>query len=117
MNRDVRFVRDLVARIPAFDDLYRSHVFNEDGVLAHVIFWDITLATVASYLGDEDEPDWRSTLPFLEEQLSLGVPEISEVVVTSFLNYLPWPGEPGHGIVRELGPAMARSFASIRPSG
>jgi hypothetical protein len=117
MGRDVQLVQDLVARIPEFDDLYEAHVFNEDGVLPHVIFWDVTQATVDSYLGVEGEPDWRSTLDFLEEQIGLGVREIDEVIVTSFLNYLPFPGKPGHEIVEHLGPVLAERFARIRPTG
>ncbi|MCX5142553.1 hypothetical protein [Streptomyces sp. NBC_00338] len=126
MTPDIRLVRDLVAEIPAFEDLYATHVFNEDAVLPHVFFWDVTQETVRSYLGldgDEDGDeggdalDWRSVLRFLEERSSRGVPEIDEVVVTSFLAYLPFPGKPGHGIVRELGPVMAAKFTAIRPGG
>lgn len=115
---DVRLVKDLVAEIPAFEDLYETHVFNQDGVLPHVFFWDVTQETVQSYLGlDADAPDWRRTLRFLEEQSARDVPEIDEVVVTSFLEYLPFPGKPGHEIVGELGPVMAAKFAKARPAG
>ncbi|MEU1473511.1 hypothetical protein ABZ434_35535 [Streptomyces sp. NPDC005761] len=115
---DVQLVKDLVAGIPAFEDLYETHVFNQDGVLPHVFFWDVTQETVQSYLGlDADAPDWRHTLRFLEEQSARDVPEIDEVVVTSFLEYLPFPGKPGHEIVAELGPVLAAKFAKVRPAG
>ncbi|WP_236064415.1 hypothetical protein [Streptomyces poriferorum] len=115
---DVQLVKDLVAEIPAFEDLYETHVFNQDGVLPHVFFWDVTQETVQSYLGlDADAPDWRRTLRFLEEQSAQDVPGIDEVVVTSFLEYLPFPGKPGHEIVGELGPVMAAKFAKVRPAG
>ncbi|MDP5314403.1 hypothetical protein [Streptomyces poriferorum] len=115
---DVQLVKDLVAEIPAFEDLYETHVFNQDGVLPHVFFWDVTQETVQSYLGlDADAPDWRRTLRFLEEQSARDVPGIDEVVVTSFLEYLPFPGKPGHEIVGELGPVMAAKFAKVRPAG
>ncbi|MEU9951493.1 hypothetical protein [Streptomyces sp. NPDC047939] len=115
---DVQLVKDLVAEIPAFEDLYETHVFNQDGVLPHVFFWDVTQETVQSYLGlDADAPDWRRTLRFLEEQSARDVPGIDEVVVTSFLEYLPFPGKPGHEIVSELGPVMAAKFAKVRPAG
>lgn len=140
----VRLVTELVERVPGFRDLYESHVFNEDTVLAHVFFWDVTRETVRSYLGaaakagtdteagtgvaagacacagagpDGDVPDWRRTLEFLEEQSTRGIAGIDEVVVTSFLGYLPFPGSPGHDITRELGPALAVRFARIRPAG
>ncbi|THA73052.1 hypothetical protein E6R60_25690 [Streptomyces sp. A0642] len=115
---DVRLVKDLVAAVPAFEDLYATHVFNQDGVLPHVFFWDVTQETVRSYLGlDADAPDWRRTLRFLEEQSTRHVPGIDEVVVTSFLEYLPFPGKPGHEIVGELGPVLAAKFAEVRPAG
>ncbi|MFE9780944.1 hypothetical protein ACFYPA_22660 [Streptomyces sp. NPDC005775] len=128
MTPDVRLVKDLVAEVPAFEDLYATHVFNQGGVLPHVFFWDVTQETVRSYVGPEadagaradalaDAPDWRRTLRFLEEQCARGVPGIDEVVVTSFLEYLPFPGKPGHEIVRELGPVMAATFAKVRPAG
>ncbi|MFF1926338.1 hypothetical protein ACFVW8_37960 [Streptomyces sp. NPDC058221] len=114
----VRLVDDLVARVPWFRDLYASHVFNEDTVLPHVFFWDVAQETVRSYLGaDADAPDWRRTLEFLEEQTARGTPGIDEVVVTSFLEYLPFPGNPGHAIVKELGPVLAAKFARVRPAG
>ncbi|WP_351226126.1 hypothetical protein [Streptomyces sp. NPDC002133] len=115
---DVQLVQDLVARIPEYEDLYESHVFNEDGVLPHVFFWDVVQEVVRSYLGEDPEaPDWRRTLDFLEEHSARGVPEIDAVIVTSFLDDLPYPGRPGHDIVQHLGPVLAAKFAKIRPSG
>ncbi|MFG2596844.1 hypothetical protein [Streptomyces sp. NPDC048462] len=128
----VRLVTDLVERVPGFRDPYEAHVFNEDTVLPHVFFWDVTRETVRSYLGAEADvdgdrdadgdgavgaPDWRRTLGFLEEQFTRGIAGIDEVVVTSFLGYLPFPGSPGHGLTKELGPALAAGFARIRPAG
>ncbi|MFF0766120.1 hypothetical protein ACFYWH_39930 [Streptomyces sp. NPDC003737] len=109
-------MRDLVAAAPGFEDLFDAHVFNEDGVLPHVFFWDVVQETVASFLGG-DETDWRVTLRFLEEQLQLDVPEVTQVVTSSFLFNLPWPDQPGYGLVDHLGPAMGARFAAIRPSG
>jgi hypothetical protein len=56
-------------------------------------------------------------LRFLEEQLQLGVPDVTEVIVTSFLFNLPWPDQPGYGLVDHLGPVMSTQFALIRPPG
>ncbi|MGM9383121.1 hypothetical protein [Streptomyces antibioticus] len=84
MERDVQLVRDLVAASPGFADLFDAHVFNEHGVLSHVFFWDVVQETVASFLRG-DETDWRVTLRFLEGQLRLDVPEVTQVIVTSFL--------------------------------
>jgi hypothetical protein len=117
MDRAIQLVEDLVSRIPEFGDLYSAHVFDQDGVLPHLFFWDVTQETVASYLGDPELPDWRGTLQFLEEQIEVNVPEVDVVIGTSFLDCLPYPEEPGHGIIEHLGPLMAEKFARIRPKG
>ncbi|MET7365651.1 hypothetical protein ABZS61_07435 [Streptomyces sp. NPDC005566] len=116
MERDVQLVRDLVAAVPGFEDLFEAHVFNEDGVLPHLFFWDVVQETVASFL-EGDETDWRVTLRFLEEQLRLDVSDVARVITTSFLFSLPWPGQPGYCLVEHLGPAMGARFAAIRPAG
>ncbi|WP_221357109.1 hypothetical protein [Streptomyces beigongshangae] len=116
MERDVQLVRDLVAAVPGFEDLLEAHVFNEDGVLPDLFFWDVVQETVASFL-EGDETDWRVTLRFLEEQFRLGDPEVARVITTAFLFSLPWPGQPGYGLVERLGPAMSTRFTAIRPSG
>ncbi|MET9625652.1 MULTISPECIES: hypothetical protein [unclassified Streptomyces] len=114
----VQLVSDLVTRIPEFRDAYESHLFNQGDVLPHVFFWDVVQDTVRSFLGeDPGAADWRRTLAFLEEQSMRGVLGIDEVIVTSFLNDLPYPHEPGHGIVEQLGPVMAAKFVRIRPGG
>ncbi|MDG4861542.1 hypothetical protein P8605_25735 [Streptomyces sp. T-3] len=118
MEPDVQLVHDLVAAVPGFEELFECHVFNEDGVLPYVFFMlDVVPETVASFLGEKDETDWRVTLLFLEEQFRLDVPEVTSAIVTSFLLHLPWPNQPGYVLVDHLGPAMSARFALIRPSG
>ncbi|MGW7026836.1 hypothetical protein ACWGFX_06525 [Streptomyces xanthophaeus] len=113
----VRLVEELVAQVPGFEDAYECHVFNENGVLAHMFFWDVVQDTVRSYLaeGDRDGPDWREVLAFLEEETRRRVPGAIEVIVTSFLNDLPYEGEPGYGVERHLGPAMKAKYLQLRP--
>ncbi|WP_457030113.1 hypothetical protein [Kitasatospora sp. P5_F3] len=105
-----------MAAVPGLGELFDAHVFNEDGVLPHVFFWDVVRETVAAFLGG-GETDWRLTLRFLEEQLRLDAPEVAQVITTSFLFNLPWPDQPGYGLVGHLGPAMSARFTAIRPSG
>ena len=57
------------------------------------------------------------TLWFLEDQLRLDVPGVTEVIGTSFLFSLPWPDQPGYGLVDQPGPAMSARFDLVRPSG
>ncbi|MEU6879741.1 hypothetical protein [Streptomyces sp. NPDC046712] len=114
----VQLVSDLVTRIPEFRGVFDAHVFNQGGVLPHVFFWDVVQDTVRSFLGEDPAAaDWRRTLDFLEEQIGRGVLAVDEVIVTSFLNDLPYPHEPGYAIVQELGPVMAAKFGRIRPGG
>ncbi|MER7518551.1 hypothetical protein [Streptomyces sp. NPDC126499] len=114
----VQLVNDLVARIPTLRAAYDSHVLTQGGVLPHVFFWDVVQGTVRAYLGQEGSAaDWQSTLDFLEEQSRRGDVGVDEVIVTSFLGDLPHRGEPGYGIVRQLGPVMAARFLRLRPGG
>jgi hypothetical protein len=114
----VQLVSDLVARIPAFRSALDAHVFSQGDVLPHVFFWDVVQNTVRSFLGeDPTAADWRHTLDFLEEQIGRGILAVDEVIVTSFLNDLPHPHEPGYAIVQELGPVMAARLGRIRPCG
>lgn len=116
MDQDIRLVQDFVAGVPGFEDLYDAHVFNEDGVLPIVFFWDVVRETVASFLGGDTGSDWCATLRFLEDQLQRDVPEVTRTI-GSFLYHLPWPDQPGYGLVDHLGPAMGAKFAGMRPSG
>ncbi|WP_343241999.1 hypothetical protein [Streptomyces sp. SID13666] len=102
--------------MPGFEDLFEAHLYNLEGVLPHLFFWEVVQETVASFLGG-DETDWRVTLRFLEEQHRLDVLEVVQVITTSFLYSLPWPDQPGYGLVDHLGPTMSVRFAAIRPSG
>ncbi|MEV4940717.1 hypothetical protein [Streptomyces zaomyceticus] len=113
----VRLVENLVARVPGFVDAYECHVFNEPRVLPHLFFWDVVQDTVASYLGEggPEGPDWWQVLTFLEEETQRCAPGGIEVIVTSFLNDLPYPGEAGYGIEAHLGPALKNRYLQLRP--
>ncbi|SMF06098.1 hypothetical protein [Streptomyces sp. Amel2xC10] len=118
MSSDVQLVEDLVARFPALEEPYHIHVFNEDGLLPHVFFWDVVQEVVNSFVGNDPAGvDWRAVLSFLEEWLRRDIRQANEVICTSFLWYLPHPGDPGHELVALLGPATARKFREIRPLG
>ncbi|MEU4237737.1 hypothetical protein [Actinoplanes sp. NPDC026619] len=68
MTPDVQLVLDLVTKIPGFEEIYEIHVGENDEVLPHVIFWDITQEVVASFLRNDPEPSkWSAALHFLEE--------------------------------------------------
>lgn len=92
MTPDLQLIEDLVKCLPAFEDLYESHVSNEDA------------------------PAWRATVAFLDEQFGTAEPKAREVVVTSFLDSLPFPGQPGSDLTRYLGPQLTSKLAELRPS-
>ncbi|MEU8525023.1 MULTISPECIES: hypothetical protein [Streptomyces] len=111
-------MKDLVAKVPGFEEAYEAHIIGEGGVLPHVFFFvDVVDETVRSYLGegDPDGPDWRQVLAFLEEESRRAVPGAYPVIVTSFLDGLPYQGQSGCGIEAHLGPVMAAKFAELRP--
>lgn len=115
ISESVQLVEDLVDRFPELRDVYDSHVFNEGGVLPHVFFWDLTQEVIRAFISTGSETlDWRGVLDFLEERMAVGGPEVVEVIVTSFLSYMPYPAQPGHRLVGELGTVMSRRFEEIR---
>ncbi|MEV7508445.1 hypothetical protein AB0O57_10915 [Streptomyces sp. NPDC091201] len=113
----VQLVLDLVAEVPGFEGTYEWHISNEHEVLDHLFFWEVVQDTVLSYLGqgEEDGPDWRAVLAFLEKEFRRRVPGAVEVIGTSFLHRLPYEGQPGFGIAAHLGPAMTRMYLTLRP--
>lgn len=118
MGGGTQLVEDLVVQFPMLEDSYSSHVFNEGGVLPHVFFWDVVQEVIDSFLSHAPNSlDWRSVLSFLEDRISRGDSEVNEVICTSFLWYMPNPGEAGYDLVAQMGPAMARKFLEIRPRG
>ena len=91
VSESARLVDELAQRLPKLQDAYDSHVFNEGGVLPHVSFWDVTQEVVRSFISGGDE-----------------------ALVTSFLHYLPYPTQPGYGLVDELGAVMSGRFRDLR---
>lgn len=118
MEEEEKFVEQFSLDVPGFAELYDIHVENEGEPLSHVFFAiDVVKATVASYLGDPDEEsDWRVTFAYLEEKFEQHIPAADRVIVTSFLEQLPYPGQPGADIVCYLGPQMKAILAKMRPS-
>jgi hypothetical protein len=120
VSADVDFLLQLVERFPQLAEDYEIHVENNGGPLPHLFFWDVTQAIVDAYTNNGVEYadlDWRGLLDFLEEVYPTAHLDVQKVIVTSFLMNLPWPGEPGYGLVELLGPALAKMFVQVRPSG
>jgi hypothetical protein len=118
MDEDVKLVQDLVAEFPEFEEDYELHSFGGGDILPHVFFWDVVQGVTSSFLSRGDcSLDWRAVISYLEDQLKRDVPEVTEVIVTSFIGNLPYPGSPGSDLANHLGPCMAEFFRKVRPAG
>jgi hypothetical protein len=108
-------VDELVRRIPELREVYADHLQDNGEILPHVLFWDFTQAIVSGYQGERsDSLDWNASLDFLEAAFDT-VDEYSRGVISaSFLSSLPYPGEPGAGIVEHLGPTLSRELTIAR---
>jgi len=109
-------VEDMAGRFPELRAAFDRHVVDVGELLPHVLLWDVVELTVKAYEGESDL-DWRSLLLFLETRLADRDQYVSELIGTSFLESLPGPRMPGHGIVFELGPLAASMFRELRPAG
>ncbi|WP_433327508.1 DUF7674 family protein [Spirillospora sp. CA-294931] len=115
IDSEAEFVRRLLVAFPELDDLYETHVFNNDGLLAHVFFWDVTQEVVQGFLGKEsDVPSWRRFLSFLEEAYPGADTPVKNLIGTSFLYNLPWPGQEGAEIADALGPVLSEVYTRVR---
>ncbi|MCP2323410.1 hypothetical protein HDA40_001917 [Hamadaea flava] len=112
-----QFIAEMTCRFPGLQGEVDAHVENNDGLLAHVLFWDITSDVLVAFRGDDDGLSWRDALAFFDESYLRGDREVREVLVTSFLLNLPWPDQPGYEIVGHLGPVLAERFVAVRPNG
>jgi hypothetical protein len=104
----------LVAAVPDFDYVYSNNIEAYDVFSPGLFFWDVVQATVRSYLGDREEPDWRSTLHFMETAVQSADQEERKAIGFHFLWNLPNRGEPGHELVGELGPELTRVLDRLR---
>ncbi|HEV2636323.1 MAG TPA: hypothetical protein VGX23_14320 [Actinocrinis sp.] len=115
------FFERLVAVFPQLAEDYEIHVENEGQVLAHVFLSiDVVPAALAAYSGqdgDYQDLDWRALLTYLDDTFPTADPYLQKAIVTSFLMDLPWPTEPGYGIIEHLGPVLAAKFHEARPAG
>lgn len=110
-----------MARFPVLRPSYEEHLRDNGELLPHVIFGigeGFTDRILDAYQQHGADPlDWRRVLEFLEAYFDRGDREVDEVVVTNFLDLLPWPKQPGHALVEELPERLRRRFNLIRPLG
>jgi hypothetical protein len=96
--------------------IYEEHVADNGEVLPHVLFWDFTRHIVESYISGKEPADWIPALDFLEEAFGVVDDYSRGVISASFLESLPYAGEPGAGIAGHLGPTLRSRLAELRRS-
>ncbi|MEV0569991.1 hypothetical protein [Dactylosporangium sp. NPDC050588] len=119
MTTATEFIQALVNRFPALRPDYDDHVEDMGELLPHVIFGigeGFTDRIVNAYLQEDDTLGWRSVLDFFDEYFDRGDRDVDEVLVTSFLDMLPWPNQPGHGLVDQLPRRLRTRFNLLRPA-
>ncbi len=65
MGDDVKLLEDLVRHVPGLQEVYEIHVFNEGGVLPHLLMADVFDEVLNAFQGTDDaDPglDWRAVL-------------------------------------------------------
>lgn len=117
MNSAERTVVDLVREIPYFEDVLLAHSFAPDVVLPHVFFSLVLEEVMADFNSSANSFDRAALFAFLERCLADRQEEVVEVVTTSFIDDLPWPGQEGEEIVDELPPLLAEEYRRSHSTG
>jgi len=115
----IAFVRSLVSRFPSLSGVLEEHVKDNDEILPHVFFGDLTrftLSLLSTAIGGGGLPprrELRGILDYLEETYSKGDAELQELIAASFLENLPGPREDGSQIRGMLGPNLRKQLQVI----
>src|SRR5688572_17197555 len=99
-------VRDLVDAAPELDAVLQEHLADNDELLPHVLFGDVT-----RWLG-EHGPN-AAVLAVLEHHMAAGDDDVQNVLAVSFLENLV-AGEPSDDAIRAaLGPRLRAELDAI----
>lgn len=114
-ERTVSFVTLMAAQFPALGRLRAEHVNDNVGeTLPHVFLGDVT-RHVLSLLDETSghvtsQSELHDILQAFEDAYTTGDEDIQELIVVSFLEHLPYPGETGAEIRDMLGPNLRRQL-------
>jgi hypothetical protein len=104
----------LGARIPAVNDLHRSHVAYYGTLLPHLLMGEITEWLLGQWLSNNREVVFDAIADAERIYPSLSADE-RNVVDVSFVENLPVPGRPGSDIAEALGPTLAAVYWALNP--
>jgi hypothetical protein len=108
---DVELVRRLIEAVPALEPLAREEGYGDEGILVHPFLSEVARREAESVrTGRLDEP--RTVLDLLESEFGTG--DVDGPIAVGFVEMLPYPGEPGAGIVDLLGPKLRAELVRQR---
>jgi hypothetical protein len=107
------FVDRLVLALPEFSARREEHLEDNFGkMLPHVLIGEIASDSVQRY-EREGASAVEPLLDFLESALGED-PEVDELIGASFIEALPYPGQPGAGVTGLLGPKLTEMLRAQR---
>jgi hypothetical protein len=115
---DEQLVAELVERFPGLRDQFDEHVRDNEEVLPHVFFGDVTRYVLDLYRRSREgdsaaRAELQALLAFLDERFAAGGPDEQNLLAVSFVENLPKPHEDDDGIRDLLGPHLSAELARI----
>ena len=115
-QKTASLVRQIAARFPGLIPILEEHLKDNEEILPHVFFGDLTryiesLHSMGEVTGSPAE--LSAILQCLEDAFATGDTELQELVSVSFLEHLPQATEPGAELRKMLGENMRRQLHVI----
>ena len=111
------FVTRVVEAVPALGRLASENRYGDRGdVLVHGFLSDVAFRAADGFRSQDPVAldEVRAVLSVLEAEL--GVDRgVDEAIAVSFVENLPYPGEPGEALVEQLGPKLRSELDAQRP--
>jgi len=111
------FVSRVIEVVPALGRLALDNRYGDRGdVLVHGFLSDVAFRAAEDFRSEDPAAvdDVRSVLRVLEAELGRDR-GVDEAIAVSFVENLPYPGEPGDALTGELGPKLTAELTAQRP--
>ena len=107
-------VSQLLDRVPELGSLYDEHIQDNNELLPHVFFGDVTRYVVQEMRCRESQPSQpvQRILSFLEQCMVSGDEQVNELISVSFLENLLGEDDVLANLKKLMGPNLAREFAA-----
>jgi hypothetical protein len=110
---DVAFVGTLCRRFQVFMPMLQEHLDDYDGLLPHVLLAEVTRWVIQRFDADAADDLLRQVLDFIESAFEDAKSEDRELIVASFLENLPRPGQAGAEVRAMLGSALQEQLRQV----